>query len=148
MKTVARKRTRSLKQPLKGLKRNRITTMIVNLKINTQIKLRRKVPLRSQHRSSNNSIKKQNRMTMKRKKKIVTTMKVTTKLDRPSSINLRTTRSISMSKLLMWWIDSENLSGRSALKLCSLNKTQMGKVVLTCTGPSGSCLLWLLKLQW
>lgn len=147
MKTVARKRTRSLKQPLKGLKRNRITTMIVNLKINTQIKLRRKVPLRSQHRSSNNSIRKQNRM-MKRMMKRVTRMKIMTKLDRPSSINLRTTRSISMSKLLMWWIDSENLSGRSALKLCSLNKTQMGKVVLTCTGPSGSCLLWLLKLQW
>lgn len=147
MKTVARKRTRSLKQPLKGLKRNRITTMMMNLKINTQIKLRRKVPLRSQHRSSNNSIRKQNRM-MKRMMKRVTRMKIMTKLDRPSSINLRTTRSISMSKLLMWWIDSENLSGRSALKLCSLNKTQMGKVVLTCTGPSGSCLLWLLKLQW
>ena len=147
MKTVVKKRTQSLKRPLRGLKRNRITTMMMNLKINTQIKLRRKVPLRSQHRSSNNSIRKRNRR-MKRMKKRVTRMKTTTKLDRQSSINLRTTRSISMWKLLMWWIDSENLSGRFALKLCSLNKTQMGKVVSTCMGPSGSCLLWLLKLQW
>ena len=34
MKTVVKKRTQSLKQPLRGLKRNRITTMMMNLKIN------------------------------------------------------------------------------------------------------------------